>query len=259
MQQAKQQFRHIVITGASSGIGAALALRYAASGVRLGLTGRDEARLTQVAQDCRAMGAEVITKIIDVTAREALGEWLLQLDEAQVIDLVIANAGISAGMGGKGENPEQVRKLFDVNVQGVFNTIDPILPRMMERGRGHIALMASLAGFRGWPGAPAYCASKAAVKSYGEGLRGAIAHTGVNVHVICPGFVKSRMTAVNKFKMPMLMEADKAAEIIAHGIEKNKGRIAFPLPVYFMMWLVASLPDAIAGKILRAMPAKGSF
>jgi short-subunit dehydrogenase len=258
MTDLKPPFTHIVITGASSGIGEALALHYARKGVRLSLSGRDVERLKHVAERCRAKGADVRDKIISVTERERMHQWLQEIDEKSPIDLVIANAGISAGMGDMqlGETPEQVRELFDTNVYGVFNTIDPLLSRMIARGKGNVVLMASLAGFRGWPGAPAYCATKAAVKVYGEGLRGAVAHTGVKIHVICPGFVKSPMTAVNKFPMPFLMEADSAAKSIARGIEKNRGRIAFPLSAYFLMWLCNSLPDALAQKILRAMPAK---
>ena len=258
MNDLKAPFAHIIITGASSGIGEALALYYAQSGVRLSLTGRDAGRLGDVAERCRKKGAEVDDKIISVTDRAGMHEWLQEIDAEQPVDLLIANAGVSAGMGDKqlGETPEQVQKLFDINVNGVFNTLDPVLPRMIERGRGNVALMASIAGFRGWPGAPAYCATKAAVKIYGEGLRGAIAHTGVQVHVICPGFVKSRITAVNKFPMPMLMDANRAAKIIAKGIEKNRGRIAFPIPVLFVMWLCSALPDRLAQKILKTMPAK---
>ncbi len=258
MTALKPPFAHIVITGASSGIGEALALYYAAEGVHLSLSGRNTDRLGTVAEACRTKGAAVDEKVTDVTNRESMQEWLQEIDSERPIDLLVANAGISAGMGDSktGEDSTQVRRLFEVNLFGVLNTIDPVLPCMIKRGRGHIALVASLAGFRGWPGAPAYCATKAAVKVYGEGLRGSIAHTGVKVHVICPGFVKSRMTAVNKFRMPMLMDAPRAAEAIAKGIGKNRGRIAFPLPMHFAMWLCASLPDVLAQKILTAMPAK---
>ena len=264
MNDLKPEFTHILITGASSGIGEALALHYAAPGVMLSLSGRDEGRLASVSGRARVLGANVHEKIIDVTDRAGMILWVAEADDCLPVDLVIANAGISAGMGGRsskqlfGETPEQVRRLFDVNVQGVFNTIDPLLPRMQTRGRGHIALMSSMAGFRGWPGAPAYCATKAAVRSYGEALRGVLASTGVKVHVICPGFVESRMTAVNRFPMPFIMRADRAARIIARGIHKNHGRIAFPFLVYACVWLCAALPDSIAGRILRAMPAKAS-
>ena len=259
---SKPKFSHIVITGGSSGIGAALALLYAAPGVRLGLTGRDAARLSETAQKCRARGAQVFEQIIDVSDREAMTSWLRQVDDERPIDLLIANAGISAGMGGlgdkgaAGENPAQIRRIFDVNVGGVFNTIEPLLPRMAARMGGHIAIISSLAGFRGWPGAPAYAASKAAVRVYGEGLRGAAARSGVRIHVICPGFIKTRMTADNRFFMPFLITAERAARIIARGIDKNRGRIAFPFPMYFLIWLAAALPDALTQKIVSKMPSK---
>jgi short-subunit dehydrogenase len=255
---SNSNFKHIVITGASSGIGEALALHYAQTGVHLSLTGQNPERLEAVAKICRERGSQISSIVLSVTDRAAMEAWLYQIDNAEPIDLLIANAGISAGMGAaKGiEKADQVRKLFDVNVMGVLNSIDPVLPRMMERGHGHIAIMSSLAGFRGWPGAPAYSASKACVRTYGEGLRGALTGSGVKIHVICPGFVKSRMTDVNEFPMPFIMSADRAAQIIAIGIARNKGRIAFPAPVHFFMWLLSVMPDSFAGRLLQSMPAK---
>jgi short-subunit dehydrogenase len=256
---SNSKFKHIVITGGSSGIGEALALYYAAAGVRLSLTGQNAERLEDVANSCRVQGAVVETALLSVTDREGMERWLIKLDEANPIDLLIANAGISAGMGAsKGsEKSQQVRKLFDVNVTGVLNTIEPVIPRMVSRGHGNIALMSSLAGFRGWPGAPAYSATKAAVKAYGEGLRGALHGVGIHVHVICPGFVRSRMTDVNEFPMPFLMDAPRAASIIANGISRNAGRIAFPFPTHFLMWFLSVIPDSLATRIQRRLPAKG--
>jgi short-subunit dehydrogenase len=249
---------HIVITGGSSGIGAALALQYAGPGVYLSLAGRNEQRLQEVAAACHAKGAHVDIKIIDVTNAAAMREWLEACDTKTPITLLIANAGISAGTQGAltAEDPAQVRLVFDVNLIGVLNTVDPVLPLMQARGRGAIALMSSLAGFRGWPGAPAYCASKAGVKVYGEALRGALAATGVRVHVICPGFVESRMTAVNDFPMPFLMTAERAAKIIAKGIYKNQGRIAFPFWPHAMAWFISILPDAFTHRLLLKTPRK---
>jgi short-subunit dehydrogenase len=256
---SNSKFRHIVITGGSSGIGEALALYYAAPGIRLGLTGRDAGRLGAVAAACRARGADVEAKVICVTDRAGMEGWLSGLDDGQPIDLIIANAGISAGMGPSrdGEKPEQVRQLFDVNVTGVLNTIEPVLNRMTRRGRGHVALMSSLAGFRGWPGAPAYSATKAAVRAYGEGLRGALAGTGVNISVVCPGFVKSRMTDVNRFPMPLIMNGEKAARIIATRLARNQGRIAFPFACYFVVWFLMLLPDVLVSRLVRELPVKG--
>ncbi len=249
--------RSIVITGASSGIGEALACAYAAPGVRLALTGRDAGRLAAVAERCRGLGAEVEEAVVDAADRAAMADWLGGLDRRAPVDLVIANAGVSAGTGNGTESEEQARRIFQVNVDGVLNTVHPLLPGMQARRRGQIALMASLAGFRGMPGAPAYCASKAAVRVYGESLRGDLAGQGIGVSVICPGFVKSRMTTVNRFPMPFLMETDRAAQVIRRGLARNRGRISFPWPMAAVVWLLAALPAGWTDALLRQAPRKG--
>ena len=250
--------RTIVITGASSGIGEALALNYAAPGRTLALIGRDSERLAAVADRCEAAGARVVRETLDVTDGPAMAAWLAVVDRDASIDLVIANAGISAGTGGGGEEPDQVRRVFAVNVDGVLNTILPLIGPMRSRRRGQLALMSSMAAFRGFPGAPAYSGSKAAVRCYGEALRGALHADGVAVSVICPGFVRSRMTAVNRFRMPFLMDAERAARIIRRGLERNQPRIAFPFPTYLAAWLIGALPMVIADPMLRRLPQKSS-
>ncbi len=145
----------ILITGASSGIGAALAKAYAADGVTLALSGRDRRRLDAVATACRDAGARVAADTIDVTERAAMTRWVTAADDAAPLGLVVANAAISAQTRGAGDDEEQVRDIFAVNVAGVLNTVLPVIPRMRRRGRGQIALMSSIAGFRGLPGAPA--------------------------------------------------------------------------------------------------------
>lgn len=247
----------ILITGASSGLGEALALHYAEHSATLFLSGRNSARLEAVAFACRAKGGRVHTRVLDVTDQKCMAAWIAECDGLRPLDLVIANAGISAGTGGGGEEEDQTRQMFDVNITGVVNTIWPAIAAMRQRKRGQIALMASLASFRGMPGAPGYCASKAAVRVWGEGLRGWLAEDGIGVSVICPGFVESRMTAANDFTMPFLMNAPKAARIMAEGLARNQGRIAFPWPMLAASWLVGALPDAVADWIGRKMPAKG--
>lgn len=250
-------FRSILLTGASSGIGRALALRWARPGVRLGLTGRDPTRLAEVAAQATALGADVATAAVDAADRAAMATTLLGWDDAAPCDLLVANAGISAGTGGgAGEEAAQLRRIVAVNIDGVINSVTPLIPRMVARGRGQIGLMASLASFRGFPGAPGYCASKAFVRVWGEGLRGQLAPAGVGVSVICPGFVASRITDANDFPMPMLMSAERAAVIIDRGLRANRGRIAFPGPMAFAAWALAALPDALVGRIARAAPKK---
>lgn len=248
--------KSIVITGASSGIGEALAREFAAPGVTLSLSGRDSDRLGDVAERCRAAGATVEPARLDVTDRVATTDWLVEADRRHPVDLVIANAGISGGTSDKGEGELQTRRIFDINVTGVLNTVLPAIPPMQRRGHGQIALMSSAASFRGMPGAPAYSASKAAVRAYGEALRGALAPSGIRVSVICPGFVRSRMTDANPFRMPLLMDADKAARIIRRGLARNKARIAFPWPTYFAAWLMGALPPALTDPLFRTLPKK---
>ncbi len=248
--------RSIVITGASSGIGAALAKAYAAPGIHLALSGRNEARLASVASLCRAAGADVDARIIDVSDTDAMANWLSDCDSRQPVVLVIANAGISAGTGGGSEPPEQARAIFSANLDGVLNSVMPLLPALQQRRRGQIAIMSSLASFRGFPGAPAYCASKAAVRVWGEALRGDLWDSGVRVSVICPGYIVSAMTAGNKFPMPMLMEADRAAAIMVRGLATGRARIAFPWPLYAAVWFIGLLPPAWSDPLLRLLPKK---
>jgi short-subunit dehydrogenase len=254
--------RTVLITGASSGLGAALALEYSGPGQLLFLSGRSSERLLGTAQACRALGAEVVTTIVDVGDREATQEWILSSNTARPLDLVIANAGISAGTGGLteavGEPEEQVRAIFRTNVDGVLNTVLPALDLMRPRGAGQIAIMSSLAGFRGLPSAPAYCASKAAVKSFGEGLRGAVARAGIEVSVVCPGYVRTPMTDANDFPVPFMIEADATARIIRRGLSHNQSRIAFPWPMVFAVWLLGALPPALTDGVLARLPSKGT-
>jgi short-subunit dehydrogenase len=242
--------RHILITGASSGIGAALARHYAGPETRLGLSGRDRARLDTVASACRARGASVAAEVVDVVDRAAIRAWVLAADAASPVDLMVANAGISSHAGAEIESEARARAVFVVNLEGVLNTAYPAMERMVERGRGQIALMSSLAGYRGFPDAPAYSASKAAVKALGEAWRGALAARGIRVSVICPGFIETPMTARNKFRMPFLMTADRAADVVARGLDRDRPRISFPWPMTLGSWLVAAVP-ALGDRVLR--------
>lgn len=248
--------RHVLITGATSGIGAALARSYAVPGRHLTLNGRNSERLAQVAALCRASGAVVRELVLDVADRDAATAKLLEVDGEDPVDLLIANAGISGGTHGGSESADQVRAIFATNVDGVLNTVLPLLPRMEARRRGQIALMASLAGHRGFPGAPAYCGSKAAIKVWGEGLRGQMAAVGVEVTVIMPGYIETPMTDANDFPMPLMMSADRAAALIHDRLARNPARIAFPWPTAVTAWLLGALSPRLTDPLLRRLPKK---
>lgn len=245
--------RSILITGASSGIGEALARAYAAPGTILSLSGRNAVRLAAIATACRDRGATVDAEILDVTGPAATAGWIERRDDAAALDLVIANAGIS---GGGTSDDETTRRILATNVDGVVNTVSPALLRMRRRGRGQIAIVSSIAAFRGLPGAPAYSASKAAVKAWGEALRGRHARDGIEVSVICPGFVASRMTRGNPFPMPFVMDSDRAAAIIRRRLARNRGRIVFPWPMHAAAWLLGALPSPLTDRLTRNLPRK---
>lgn len=247
----------ILITGASSGIGAALAMAYARDRVQLILIGRNLERLAEVSTSCRARGAKVLTANLDVCHKEALAEFIARTDAITPIDLVIANAGISAGFSQSvEENYLRAQEVFDVNLQGVLNTIHPLIPRMVERKRGQIAIMSSLAGIRALPSAPAYSASKAAVRFYGDALRGELAPYTIGVSVICPGWIETPLTAKNDFPMPFMITAERAAQVILQQLAVKKSRIAFPKRLYFTLRLLDALPVSWSDVLFARMPKK---
>ncbi|MCW8917123.1 MAG: SDR family NAD(P)-dependent oxidoreductase [Magnetovibrio sp.] len=248
--------KSILITGASSGIGEALAHEYAASGMHLVLTGRDSTRLSKVAENCRALGANVTTHSVDVTDEVTMAALIHNADQAHPLDLVIANAGISAGSGTDGETQTQARTIFDVNFGGVINTIWPAIEAMKPRGKGQIAIISSLAGFMALPGAPAYSTSKVAVKAYGEALHGALKSEGITVTTVCPGFIKSRITDKNDFPMPFFMQAPKAARIIRRGLSKGNVLVTFPWPLAALTWLTSIFPTSLRVWLMSRAPKK---
>lgn len=222
------------------------------------LGGRHGERLESIAEACRAKGADASATIVDVCDTDVCRSWIEQSHARMPLQLVIANAGISAGSGGGGENEDQTRNVFATNVDGVMNTVLPAVPLMQRTGGGQIAIMSSLASFLGMPGAPAYSASKAAVRTWGEALRGHLHADGIEVSIICPGYIRTPMTDVNDYPMPLLMDADRAVRIIRRGLERNRGRIAFPLPMYLLVRLIGALPLAMVEPMMRRLPKKGA-
>jgi short-subunit dehydrogenase len=246
---------NIIITGASAGIGFALAQRYAKPDVTLGLIGRNPEKLANIANLCQQQGANVVTAALDVTDSQALKDWLLDFDKHNPVDLLIANAGVTSIMPDNGEieSWDAVQQVLDVNIYGVFNSLYPLLEPMRQRRKGQIAIISSLAAFQGMPISPAYCASKAAVKAYGEALRGWLKPAGVKVNVVCPGFVKSELS--DQFPKPklLIMSAEKAAGIIQQGLAKNKALISFPFPLDVGMKLLALLPASFVDWIFNTL------
>lgn len=246
----------ILITGASSGIGAALAHGYSKLGITLILMARDAVRVKVVAKSCRARGANVQIGIIDVTDKQAMADFIVRMDEATPIDLVIANAGISSGSFEGHETIAMAEKVFDVNFTGVINTIHPVIERMKARGRGHIAIMSSLAGICALPSAPAYSASKAAVRVYGDALRGMLRPHKITVSVICPGWITTPLTDKNSFPMPFIMSVERATHIIISNLEKKDARVAFPFLLYMALRIIAFLPVCVSDFLLRQLAKK---
>lgn len=244
---------NILVTGASSGLGAGLARDYATAGIRLVLVGRNAERLEAVAQDCRAKGAETVTGLFDVGEAEPLGAWLLGQDSAQPFDLLIAAAGVSAGATEKGEPEGTALATMQVrsNLMGVIHTIEPLLPRLIARGRGQIAVVASVAALRGLPYSAGYSASKAGVRAYGEALRALLAPKGVAVSVIVPGFFDTPMTDRWKGPTPFLVGLDKMVAVVRRGLDRRRPRITHPQILALGTRAADLLPATIGDRIMR--------
>lgn len=241
--------RRILITGATSAIGSALADYYACAGVELVLHGRNEAILDQVADRCRRAGARVATQRLDLRELDALHQWL---SESEAFDLVIVNAGMNTHVGPHGE-PEpwpECEALLDLNVKATMRLVQSVLPAMRRRGTGQIALLSSLAAYFGLPSTPSYSASKAAVKAYGEALRGWLAPEGIRVNVIMPGYVRSPMCDDMPGPKPFLWSPERAARVIGRGLARDKARISFPFPLNLGCWFLAVLPARLSVYIL---------
>jgi short-subunit dehydrogenase len=241
---ARHRFNSMLITGASSGFGRALALELAASGVRMALGGRNSSRLAETAEACAARAAEVHPHQVDVTDAGRMTEWVQSQDAARPIDLVIANAGISGETGAPGEHAGQSEWIYRVNVLGLLNTVEPLLPAMRARRCGQIGLVSSVAGFRGWPHGTAYSGSKAAIIAQGQGWRERLAPDGIGVSVICPGYIRTPMAERHRSRLPFLIEPDVAARRAIAALAANKSLVVFPWPLPIVAWLFRALPAA---------------
>ncbi len=246
--------QRLLITGASSGIGRALAIAYAKDGASLYLLGRDQARLDATAEACRAAGAsDVETRVADVRDREAMTAIVEAAHAARPLDILVANAGVATGLspGQIVETPEAVRAMMAINVAGVFNTVEPVIPQMAARRQGQIAIVGSMAGVRSLPYSPSYCAAKASVHMWADCLRGQLAPLRVKVSLIVPGFVETPMSARTKSWQPGAISDERAASIIKRGLERGKPVIAFPQYMYAAMRFFSILPPGLVDGVMR--------
>jgi short-subunit dehydrogenase len=240
----------VLITGASSGIGRGLAVELARRGAAVGLLARRAELLDEIVAEIEAAGGRALALACDVTAAAAVRDAAGQLSERfGPIDVLIANAGVASTANADNLKAEQIAGLINVNVIGVANTVTAVLDGMVERGRGQLVAISSLAAYRGLPKSAAYCASKAAVSAFFESLRLDLESKGIAVTIIHPGFIKTALTAGRKAQMPYLMELDGAVEKIVRAIERRKKSYAFPwqlativragtvMPIFMYDWI----------------------
>ena len=247
---------NVVVTGASSGIGAALARLYARQRARLLLIGRDEARLAEVAAACAGEAALVETARADVRERAAMEAVLRNFDDRHPLDVVVANAGVThiLAPGMPVEPALDAERVFATNLIGAFNTIAPAAERMAARGAGRIGLVGSVAGLRALPYSPAYSASKAGLKALGEAMRGNLRKYGVSVTVASVGFVATPLDDGIASPKPFRLSAERAAERIASAVASGRAHVAFPLPLAAAARLLALLPPRLGDALLRRIP-----
>jgi short-subunit dehydrogenase len=241
-----------VVTGASSGIGWELSKTLADRGCHVGLMARRGDRLQALAQEILEAGGKAAWAVADVADREAVRKAAQELmQQLGPVDLLIANAGVGMPTLVEPMNVPHVEQMFQVNVLGVVYAIEATLPQMLKRGHGHLAAVSSLASYKGLPGESAYCASKAAVNTYMEGLRIQLRTRGIAVTTICPGFVRTPMTAPNKFHMPWLLEAEDAARRIVGALERRAKVFNFPWQLSLMMGVTSWLPDWLVARTMQ--------
>lgn len=251
--------RRVFITGASSGIGAALAREYARRGAILGLAARRAEALQALAAVLPTACQLYPLDVADASALARAGKDFIE--QVGVPDIVIANAGISAGtLTEEAEDLPAFRRIFDTNVMGMVHSFQPFVAPMRQAGRGKLVGIASVAGLRGLPGAGAYCASKAAAIAYLESLRVELRGSGVEVVTLAPGYIDTPMTQKNPYPMPFLMPVAAAARSMVQHIERGARFAVMPWPMglvaVLLKWLPRPLFDALfahAGRKPRGM------
>jgi NADP-dependent 3-hydroxy acid dehydrogenase YdfG len=244
--------RTVFITGASSGIGRALALEYASRGISLALAARRAEELEHVAEEVRARGGSALCLPLDVTDIDAVRAAVTRADaELGSLDMVIANAGIGTTRHSSRLEWSDVDEVIDVNVRGAMATLVVSIPIMIAHQRGHLVGISSLAGRRGFPGSAAYSASKAALTRFLESLRIDLAPAGIRVTDVQPGFVATPLNAASKHPKPFLWQVDRASKHITRKLDKAPAVIAFPWPAVAALSLTEWLPPWIYDRVMR--------
>lgn len=241
-----------LITGASSGLGYGLAPYMAADGDTVILTARRLESLQQLAEKIREKGGKAVPVALDVTDPAAVRAAVAAIERDHgPVDTLIANAGIGADTSALRWRSEDLERIYRTNVFGVSHCIEAVLPGMIARRQGHLVAVASLAGYRGLPASGAYASSKAAVISLMESLRVELRGHGVRVTTLSPGFVKTELTAKNRFPMPFLMELDDAARLMHRAIRRQKSEYRFPWTLASVITLARFLPNRLWDYLLR--------
>ena len=249
----------VFITGAGSGLGRQLALIFAAEGAAIVAVDLKADSLEALGKDLS--GARYAWSVADVTDVAALRTAVKDLEQrVGPIDLLIANAGIGCGTSALDFHAEDVEAQVRVNLIGVANSIDAVLPGMLARGRGHIVGMSSLASYRGLPRMAGYCATKSGVNGLLEALRVELRTSGIHVSIICPGWIRTPLTADIDVPQPYMMDVDFAARRIIEAIRKKREFLAFPGPaarrMRLLRWLPSRLSDWLLVQVVRRMTAK---
>lgn len=251
----KPPYNTALITGASSGLGRGLALWFAARGVKVFGAARREDQLASLGEEIASAGGAFEAIRMDVArARETVAQIQALDERVGGLDLIVANAGVAIDTRAKKLKWDDVERIIEVNVLGAAATLSAVLPQMIERGRGHLVGVSSMAAFRGLPRVSAYSASKAFLTTFCEGIRVDVQGTGVRVTAIHPGYVKSELTSRNKFKMPFLQETDAAVEKMGNAILRGAAEYAFPWQLSSALTVAKFMPPAVwnaAAKKLR--------
>lgn len=245
---------HVAITGATSGLGWEIAKFYANKGYSLSLTGRNEERLHKISEICSDLGATVMVKKVEITDASAMDLWLTQAHAQTPVDILVANAGIGGAgvvVSESAETAELARQIVDVNTTGAINTIAPLIPLMMERGRGHIVIIGSISAAIGLPQSPVYCASKAALKVYADAIRRLLKPHGVRVTSVLPGFIDTPMSRSIGMPRPWCWSAEQAAARIARDVERGAAHCIFPWQLKYLISLQNLMPTWASDLILQ--------